>query len=58
MAVERAAWRATLRRWLRPDDAAFRAISDAELWKTVLRSRSSGALRVVVEEDRLDFQQR
>ena len=58
--VERSAWRAALRRYLRPrpDDAAFRAVSDAELWKTVLRSRSSGALRVVVEVDRLDFQQR
>ncbi|MFA7343497.1 MAG: hypothetical protein WC003_04255 [Terrimicrobiaceae bacterium] len=56
--VERAAWRAALRRHLRPrpDDAAFRAMSDAELWKTVLRSRSTGALRVVVEFDRLDFQ--
>ena len=58
--VERAAWRAALRSYLRPrpDDTAFRAISDADLWKTVLRSRSSGALRVVVEEDRLDFQMR
>ncbi|MCX6968656.1 MAG: hypothetical protein NTV93_00685 [Verrucomicrobia bacterium] len=58
--VERAAWRAALRRYLRPrpDDTAFRAISDADLWKTVLRSRSSGALRVVVEEDRLNFQLR
>ncbi|MEI6493927.1 MAG: hypothetical protein WCO94_15365 [Verrucomicrobiota bacterium] len=58
--VERAAWRATLRRYLRPrvDDSAFRAMSDAELWKTVLRSRSAGALRVEVEIDRLDFQQR
>ena len=58
--VERAAWRATLRRYLRPrrDEAAFRAMSDAELWKDVLRSRSSGALRVEVEIDRLDFQQR
>jgi|GEM_PF-2248578 len=58
--VERAAWRATLRRYLRPgpDDAAFRAMSDAELWKAVLRSRSGGALRVVVEKDRLDFQAR
>ncbi len=58
--VERAAWRAALRRHLhpRPDDVAFRAISDAELWRTVLRSRSDGALRVVVELDRLDFQQR
>lgn len=58
--VERAAWRASLRRYLkpRPDDVAFRAISDAELWKTVLRSRSTGALRVVVEEDRLNFQER
>ena len=58
--VERAAWRATLRRYLRPrpDDVAFRAMSDAELWKSVLRSRSEGALRVVVEEDRLDFQAR
>lgn len=58
--VERAAWRAALRRYLRPrpDDAAFRAISDAELWKAVLRSRSGGALRVEVEVDRLDFQQR
>ena len=58
--IERAAWRATLRRYLRPrpDDTAFRAMSDAELWKTALRSRSDGALRVVVEEDRLDFQAR
>jgi len=58
--VERAAWRAALRRYLRPrpDDAAFRAMADAELWKTVLRSRSSGAFRVEVEIDRLDFQQR
>jgi hypothetical protein len=58
--VERTAWRAALRRYLRPrpDDAAFRAMSDAELWKTVLRSRSIGALRVEVEFDRLDFQQR
>jgi len=58
--VERASWRATLRRYLRlrPDEVAFRAMSDAELWKSVLRSRSSGALRVVVEEDRLDFQAR
>jgi hypothetical protein len=58
--VERAAWRAALRRYLRPspDDTAFRAMSDADLWKTILRSRSSGALRVVVEEDRLNFQQR
>ena len=58
--VQRAAWRATLRRYLRPgpDDAAFRAMSDAELWKTALRSRSSGALRVVVERDRLDYQAR
>lgn len=58
--VERAAWRAALRRHLhpRPDDVAFRAISDAELWKAVLRSRSQGALRVVVEWDRLNFQQR
>lgn len=58
--VERAAWRASVRRYLRPrpDDAAFRAMSDAEIWRTVLRSRSSGALRVVVEEDRLNFQQR
>lgn len=58
--VNRAAWRATLRRYLRPrpDDAAFRVMSDAEVWKTVLRSCSSGALRVVVEEDRLDFQAR
>jgi hypothetical protein len=58
--VVRAAWRSALRRHLRPrpDDVAFRAVSDADLWKTVLRSRSSGALRVVVEEDRLDFQSR
>lgn len=58
--VDRAAWRATLRRYLRPrpDDVAFREMSDAELWKTVLRSRSEGALRVVVEQDRLDFQAR
>ena len=58
--VQRAAWRAAVRRCLRPcpDDAAFRAMSDAELWKTALRARSSGALRVVVEEDRLDFQAR
>jgi hypothetical protein len=58
--VQHAAWRADLRRYLspRPDDVAFRAISDAELWKTVLRSRSTGALRVVVEEDRLDYQKR
>lgn len=58
--VERADWRAALRRALRPrpDDLAFRAMSDAELWKTVLRSRSTGALRVEVEMDRLDFQQR
>ena len=58
--VERSAWRAVLRRCLRPrpDDAAFRALSDAELWKTVLRARSRGALRVVVEEDRLNFQAR
>ena len=58
--VERGAWRATLRRYLRPrpEDATFREMSDAELWKTVLRSRSSGALRVVVEEDRLDFKAR
>lgn len=58
--VERAAWRAALRRHLRPrpDDVAFRAISDEQLWKTVLRARSQGAMRVVVEVDRLDFQQR
>ena len=58
--VERSAWRAALRRYLRPgrDDAAFRAMTDAEIWKDVLRSRSCGALRVEVEIDRLDFQQR
>ena len=58
--VQRAAWRASLRRYLhpRPDDVAFRAMSDADIWKTVLRSRSEGALRVVVERDRLDYQQR
>ena len=38
--------------------AAFWGMSDAEVWKAVLRSCSSGALRVVVEEDRLDFQAR
>ncbi len=55
--VERAAWRASLRRFLkpRPDDVSFRAIPDEELWKTVLRARSDGALRIVVEEDRLKF---
>jgi len=55
--VERAAWRGSLRRFLkpRPDAVAFRAMSDADLWKTVLRSRSDGALRIVVEEDRLKF---
>lgn len=55
--IERSAWRAALRRYLtpRPDDVEFRDISDADLWKTVLRSRSDGALRVVVEEDRLKF---
>lgn len=55
--VQRSAWRAALRRYLhpRPDDVEFRDISDADLWKSVLRSRSEGALRVVVEEDRLKF---
>jgi len=55
--VERAAWRGSLRRFLkpRPDAVSFRAMSDADLWKTVLRSRSDGALRIVVEEDRLKF---
>lgn len=58
--VERAAWRAAVRRHLHPhpDDVAFRAMSDEEIWKRVLRSRSQGALRVVVERDRLNFQQR
>jgi hypothetical protein len=58
--VVRQAWRAAVRRHLRPrpDNAAFRAMSDAEIWKTVLRSRSTGALRVMVEKDRLDFQAR
>ncbi len=57
--LQRSAWRAALRKYLRSrpeNDAAFRAISDEELWKTVVRSRSEGALRVVVEEDRLKFQ--
>ncbi|TSA30872.1 MAG: hypothetical protein D4R65_12275 [Verrucomicrobiaceae bacterium] len=55
--VDRAAWRGSLRRFLkpRPDAVSFRSISDADLWKTVLRSRSDGALRIVVEEDRLKF---
>lgn len=55
--VERAAWRGELRRFLkpRPDDVTFRAMSDANLWKTVLRARSDGALQIVVEEDRLKF---
>jgi len=54
--VERTRWRESLRRFLspRPDDAAFRKISDADLWKTVVRSRSFAAVRVVVEKDRMD----
>lgn len=55
--VRRAEWRRQLRRFLspRPDDTAFRNVSDADLWRTVLRSRSQGALRVIVEEDPLKF---
>jgi len=55
--VERSEWRASLRRYLspRPDDATFRGISDEQLWKTVVRSRSTGAMRVIVAEDHSPF---
>lgn len=55
--LERTAWRWSLRKFLSPNptDAEFRAMSDADLWKTVVRSRSAGALRVIVEQDRLEF---
>jgi len=55
--LRRTAWRGKLRQYLRPkpDDVTFRAMSDSDLWTAVLRSRSRGALRVVVEEDRLRF---
>ncbi len=55
--LKRTAWRGELRKYLRPkpDDVTFRAMSDSEIWSKVLRSRSRGALRVVVEEDRLQY---
>ena len=55
--VERARWRAALRKYLspRPDEAAFRAFSDEVLWRTLVRSRSQGAMRVTVDEDRTPF---
>ncbi len=54
--IERTRWRESLRRFLspRPDDEAFRKVSDADLWKTVVRSRSFAAVRIVVEKDRMD----
>ena len=55
--VERADWRASLRRHLspRPDDEAFRKMSDRDLWTAVVRSRSKGALHVFVVKDRVEF---
>ncbi|MFZ4774710.1 MAG: hypothetical protein ACOYM3_05065 [Terrimicrobiaceae bacterium] len=55
--LKRTAWRGELRKYLRPqpDDVTFRALSDSDLWTAVLRTRSRGALRVVVEEDRLQY---
>jgi hypothetical protein len=55
--VERSEWRASLRRYLSPvpDDATFRQISDEQLWKTVVRSRSTGAIRIIVAEDHSPF---
>lgn len=55
--VERTRWRWSLRPYLPApvSEAEFRKISDADLWKTAVRSRSDGALRVVVQEDRLQY---
>jgi len=56
--VERTAWRWKLRPCLSPapaNDANFRAIGDASLNKRSLGRFSQGALRVIVEEDRLKW---
>lgn len=55
--IERAAWRARARRLLAPvpDEVTYRNTKDADIWRAIVQAYSSGAMRVFVEDDRLEY---
>lgn len=55
--IQRAAWRARARRLLVPvpDEVSYRKMKDPEIWRIIVQSYSSGAMRVYVEDDRLEY---